>query len=91
MSPSGSTYLNRMEWGMRGAFLVGPSFNGIEGTLVAEAWEPIYFEILEVTGTTFHRITPSLMVVCSFVTNVVVFLFLRMMTVSTIYSILILI
>ena len=23
---------------MRGAFLVGPSFNGIEGTLVAEAW-----------------------------------------------------
>jgi len=38
MAPSGSTYLNRTEWGMRGAFLVGPSFNGIEGTLVAEAW-----------------------------------------------------
>ena len=38
MGPSGSTYLNRMEWGMRGAFLVGPSFNGVEGTLVAEAW-----------------------------------------------------
>ncbi len=38
MAPSGSTYLNRTEWGMRGAFLVGPSFNGMEGTLVAEAW-----------------------------------------------------
>ena len=38
MAPSGSTHLNRTEWGMRGAFLVGPSFNGIEGTLVAEAW-----------------------------------------------------
>jgi|GEM_PF-5351311 len=38
MAPSGSTHLNRAEWGLRGAFLVGPSFNGIEGTLVAEAW-----------------------------------------------------
>jgi hypothetical protein len=38
MAPSGATHLNRTEWGMRGAFLVGPSFNGIEGTLVAEAW-----------------------------------------------------
>ena len=38
MAPSGSTHLNRMEWGLRGAFLVGPSFNGLEGTLVAEAW-----------------------------------------------------
>ena len=35
--------LNRMEWGMRGAFLVGPSFNGLEGTLVAEAWGAIYY------------------------------------------------
>ncbi len=38
MAPSGSTHLNRTEWGLRGAFLVGPSFNGMEGTLVAEAW-----------------------------------------------------
>ena len=49
MSPSGSTYLNRMEWGMRGAFLVGPSFNGIEGTLVAGHGSQS-LEILEVTG-----------------------------------------
>ena len=35
---SGSTSLGRAQWGMRGAFLVGPSFNGLEGSLVAETW-----------------------------------------------------
>ena len=35
---SGSAAVGRMEWGIRGAFLVGPSFNGLEGSLVAETW-----------------------------------------------------
>jgi hypothetical protein len=38
MGTSGSTWLGRTEWGVRGAFLLGPSYNGMEGTLVAEGW-----------------------------------------------------
>ncbi len=38
MSSSGSTWVGRTEWGVRGAFLVGPTYNGMEGTLVAETW-----------------------------------------------------
>ena len=38
MGPSGTALLRRMEWGLRGGMLLGPSFNGVEGTLVAEAW-----------------------------------------------------
>lgn len=38
MGPSGSAIVRRSEWGVRGAMLVGPSFNGLEATLVAEAW-----------------------------------------------------
>jgi hypothetical protein len=35
---SGAASLGRMEWGVRGAFLIGPSFNGLEGSLIAETW-----------------------------------------------------
>lgn len=38
MGASGDSTVRRAEWGMRGAMLVGPSFNGMEATLVAEAW-----------------------------------------------------
>ena len=38
MGAAGNSIVRRTEWGIRGAFLVGPSFNGVEGTLVAEAW-----------------------------------------------------
>ena len=34
----GSSYQGRYERGLRGGFLMGPGFNGMEGTLMAELW-----------------------------------------------------
>jgi len=36
--PDGSSALNRVEWGVRGGFLLGPTFNGLEGTAVFDLW-----------------------------------------------------
>ena len=36
--PDGSTDLTRAQYGLRGGFLVGPGYNGMEYTLSAEAW-----------------------------------------------------
>ena len=30
--------LHRDEWGLRGGFLIGPGFNGLEGNFVADVW-----------------------------------------------------
>jgi hypothetical protein len=35
---SGRSMLTRYEWGFRTGFLVGPGYNGMEGTLVADLW-----------------------------------------------------
>ena len=35
---SGGSFVQRTEWGIRGGFLVGPSFNGLEGSLLGELW-----------------------------------------------------
>ena len=36
--PDGSSYEARQEVGLRGGFLVGPGYNGLEGTVLAEVW-----------------------------------------------------
>ncbi|MEC8378679.1 MAG: hypothetical protein VXZ96_00075 [Myxococcota bacterium] len=38
-SASGRSKQHRTEWGVRGAFLVYPSYNGMEGVAVADLWE----------------------------------------------------
>ena len=35
---TGSSILSRYEWGIRGGFLLGPGFNGMEATLVTDLW-----------------------------------------------------
>jgi hypothetical protein len=36
--PDGSSTLGRMQFGLRAGFLLGPSFDGFEGTAITEAW-----------------------------------------------------
>ena len=76
MGPSGSAIVRRSEWGVRGAMLVGPSFNGLEATLV-KLRLPDCFEMPAVIGRIFLRTIQFGMVGCLFDISAAVFLSLQ--------------
>jgi hypothetical protein len=57
----GSSYQGRNEHGLRGGFLIGPGYNGMEGTLVAELWRGISIRRRYSPWSTFTPYHPIMM------------------------------